>query len=162
MKMTVKNKTITQATSILVLLIAITTIGVYRIKQINRNLTTINDVNAVKQRYAINFRGSVHDRAIRVGDYVLYTDSASKNRTIQEINSLKNFYDESAKAMDEMFAQRTDITEEERAKLADIKKSEAETLPLIQKIIQLDSQGRWDEARSVVLQQARPAFNLWL
>ena len=88
MKMTVKNKTITQATSILVLLIAITTIGVYRIKQINRNLTTINDVNAVKQRYAINFRGSVHDRAIRVGDYVLYTDSASKNRTIQEINSL--------------------------------------------------------------------------
>lgn len=162
MKMTVKNKTITQATSILVLLIAITTIGVYRIKQINRNLTTINDVNAVKQRYAINFRGSVHDRAIRVGDYVLYTDSASKNRTIQEINSLKDFYDESAKAMDEMFAQRTDITEEERAKLADIKKSEAETLPLIQKIIQLDSQGRWDEARSVVLQQARPAFNLWL
>lgn len=47
------------------LLVILTTVvvagvGVSRVVQIEDHLTTINDVNAVKQRYAINFRGSVH------------------------------------------------------------------------------------------------------
>ena len=42
-------------------MVGLTGIGVLRVESINDHLTTINDLNAVKQRYAINFRGSVHD-----------------------------------------------------------------------------------------------------
>ncbi|MCW2534863.1 MAG: chemotaxis protein, partial [Modestobacter sp.] len=52
-------------------MVALTGTGVWRVEQINSHLTTINDLNSVKQRYAINFRGSVHDRAIAVRDVVL-------------------------------------------------------------------------------------------
>ncbi len=44
----------------------LTSIGIVQVNKINASLTTINDVNSVKERYAINFRGSVHDRAIAV------------------------------------------------------------------------------------------------
>ena len=57
-------------------MVGLTGIGVFRVETINDHLTTINDLNAVKQRYAINFRGSVHDRAIALRDVVLSTTPA--------------------------------------------------------------------------------------
>ena len=53
---------------ILLTMIALTAIGAIRVNKINNALTLINDVDGVKERYAINFRGSVHDRAIAVRD----------------------------------------------------------------------------------------------
>lgn len=58
-----------------VIMIVLNVIGIQKVNDIEKSLTTINDVNSVKQRYAINFRGSVHDRAISLRDVVLYTDS---------------------------------------------------------------------------------------
>ena len=55
-------------------------------------MTAINDVNSVKQRYAINFRGSVHDRAIAIRDVVLLDSLAEVQSVIREINQLANFY----------------------------------------------------------------------
>ena len=51
-------------------MVGLTATGVWRVEAINSHLTTINDLNSVKQRYAINFRGSVHDRAIALRDVV--------------------------------------------------------------------------------------------
>ena len=56
---------------ILSLMIAISLIGNQRVGFIDRTLTDVGDGAAVKQRYAINFRGSVHDRAIAIRDAVL-------------------------------------------------------------------------------------------
>ena len=78
MNLSVKKKIIIQCTVIFILLLGIATQSIVRIRNINRNLTIINDINIVKQRYAINFRGSVHDRAIRLGDFVLYTDTEKR------------------------------------------------------------------------------------
>lgn len=47
---------------------------------IEASLNQINKVNNVKQRYAINFRGSVHDRAIALRDMVLAADAAGASR----------------------------------------------------------------------------------
>jgi methyl-accepting chemotaxis protein len=52
-------------------MVLLTAVGVTRVEEINTRLSTINDLNSVKQRFAINFRGSVHDRAISVRDVVL-------------------------------------------------------------------------------------------
>jgi len=52
-------------------MLGLTAIGINRVANINGSLSTIGDLNSVKQRYAINFRGSVHDRAIALRDVTL-------------------------------------------------------------------------------------------
>ena len=42
---------------ILLLMVSITLIGIQKVNFIDRSLEQVTDVNAVKQRYAINFRG---------------------------------------------------------------------------------------------------------
>ncbi|MFB2606403.1 MCP four helix bundle domain-containing protein, partial [Rhizobium phaseoli] len=62
--------------SFLILLMAgLSIYSTVKVAEINSNLQTINDVNSVKQRFAINFRGSVHDRAIAIRDVTLVTSA---------------------------------------------------------------------------------------
>jgi methyl-accepting chemotaxis protein len=46
------------------MMLGLTVLAENRVSTIRGSLATINEVNSVKQRYSINFRGSVHDRAI--------------------------------------------------------------------------------------------------
>ena len=70
---------------VLALLLGLTVFGVQQVNQINQALTAITDLNAVKQRHAINFRGSVHDRAIALRDVVLVTTKADLDAAIADI-----------------------------------------------------------------------------
>jgi len=149
--------------SILVLMVVLTAIGIGQVNQIDDSLTTINDVNSVKQRFAINFRGSVHDRAIRLRDVVLVTEEAELAPVLTDIDTLTGFYAKSAAAMDGMFAAAGDgITPDERAILASIKETEAKTLPLITDVVRRRQAGDAAGAKTVLMAQARPAFVEWL
>ena len=77
---------------IITMLVIVTVMGIDEVDTIDKKMTTINDVNSVKQRYAINFRGSVHDRAIAIRDVVLLDSLAEVRSVIREINQLANFY----------------------------------------------------------------------
>ena len=90
--MNIRAKIIAGFGASLLLVLAITVIGISRIKRINMNLTEINDVNTVKQRDAINFRGSVHDRSIRIRDFVLLTDARERADALSDIRALEDFY----------------------------------------------------------------------
>jgi methyl-accepting chemotaxis protein len=68
-------------------MVLLTAVGVTRVEEINSRLSTINDLNSVKQRYAINFRGSVHDRAISLRDVVLAQES-TEAEAIAEISAI--------------------------------------------------------------------------
>ncbi|MDE7174121.1 MAG: MCP four helix bundle domain-containing protein, partial [Helicobacter sp.] len=46
---------------VVLLAIIMVIIGIVQVARIDKNLNTITNENAVQQRYAINFRGSVHD-----------------------------------------------------------------------------------------------------
>ncbi|MDB5790848.1 MAG: methyl-accepting chemotaxis signaling domain protein, partial [Massilia sp.] len=60
--------------AVFLLMMVLTALAISRVDSIDTSLNRINDVNNVKQRYAINFRGSVHDRAIALRDVVLAAD----------------------------------------------------------------------------------------
>lgn len=144
------------------LLVLLTGVGVQKAQLIDESLTRINDVNGVKQRYAINFRGSVHDRAIALRDVVLVSEVAELDMAIADIRKLEAFYAEAAKGMDAIFAARTDILPEERAILAEIKKVEARTNPLVEKVVALRRSGANAEAHKILLGEARGNFTQWL
>lgn len=147
--------------AILVLMLALTGIGISRVSSISTSLTSIGDVNSVKQRYAINFRGSVHDRAISLRDVTLVAENEMKP-TLAGIDRLTSDYEKSAVLLDKMFAERTDIGSEEKQILASIKEIENRTLPLIKKVVALREAGDMDQAKSILLADARPAFVEWL
>ncbi len=147
---------------VLLLLIAITALGVRQVNQISNKLTTINDVNNVKQRYAINFRGSVHDRAIVLRDLLLIANKADLPPEFEKIDALSKKYAESAEKLDQIFASRTDITSDERDALVQIKDIEATTLPLYKKVIDLRMADKTPEAVQALLSEARPSLVEWL
>src|SRR6185312_2479733 len=142
-------------------MVGLTTIGVVRVDTIKTHLATINDLNAVKQRYAINFRGSVHDRSIAVRDVVMSTTAGELRQESDLIEQLTQKYTDSAGPMDELFAVADNADAEERAALDAIKTVEEQTLPLIERIVQLRTAGDIGGA-VIVLNQAKPQFVEWL
>lgn len=148
--------------AVLTLMLGLTVFGVLEVRSIDRALTSITDVNAVKQRYAINFRGSVHDRAISLRDVVLVSDRAELDEALAEIGRLEAFYAESAVALDNMFATRTDTTPRERELLDRIKAIESDTQAIVKRVVNARLAGDLDRAHAVLLAEARPAFSNWL
>jgi methyl-accepting chemotaxis protein len=147
---------------ILMLLIGLASVSIGKVDGISADLATVNQVNSVKQRYAINFRGSVHDRAILLRDVVLLDDSAGLRATLDGIEQRATAYASSAKAMDAMFDANVAVTPDEREILAGIKQTEAQTLPLIAEVVRLRLATQVEAAHSLLMREARPAFVEWL
>ncbi|MEQ8035788.1 methyl-accepting chemotaxis protein [Xanthomonas sp. WHRI 6106] len=146
--------------SIIVLMVILTVVGIQRVRSIDQQLTAINEVNSVKQRYAINFRGSVHDRAIALRDVVLMDAPADRHAAEQLIDKLAADYARSAQPLDDMIAASTDA--KEKAILQQIKSIEQRTMPLITQVRSFRDASDRLHAEQQLLQQARPAFIDWL
>ncbi|MGC5833717.1 methyl-accepting chemotaxis protein [Ralstonia pseudosolanacearum] len=146
---------------LIALMLGLTAIGTQRVANINASLSTIGDLNSVKQRYAINFRGSVHDRAIALRDVTLVPTQEQVRYENELIQKLASNYAKSAAPLDKMFAD-TDVDSEERAALAKIKEVEARAQPLTAKVIELRMADQREEAGKLLLEQARPAYVEWL
>jgi methyl-accepting chemotaxis protein len=140
----------------------LTVVGVTRVEEVNTRLSTINDLNSVKQRYAINFRGSVHDRAISLRDVVLAPTPDGAKPEIANIEKLEVKYADSAVKLDEIFADEAKVDGKEKAALAEVQRIEKETMPLIQRVISLRMAGDTGAALDVLVQQAKPLFIDWL
>ncbi|MEP3628977.1 MAG: methyl-accepting chemotaxis protein [Hyphomicrobiales bacterium] len=147
--------------TILTLIVAITIFAGWRVNQIDGNLTAMIDQNSVAQRFAINFRGSVHDRAIAIRDVVL-DDAVDVKKEIELIRTLEKFYVDSEIKMEEMFKNPQNVRVGDKDLLEAIKLAETQTMPLVAEVIRLKLSGNFEEARQTVITKARPAFINWL
>jgi methyl-accepting chemotaxis protein len=161
-KMTIGARLALGFGAVLALMMVLTALAVSRVGNIDSTLNRINDVNNVKQRHAINFRGSVHDRAIALRDVVLAGDNAAAQPAIEQIRVLAANYERAGVALDAMFAARSDILADEKSALAAIKEDERKTQPVIAKVTELRLAGDVDGARALLAQSAGPAFVSWL
>ena len=157
---TVQSRLLLGFGAVLIMMTLITIFGVNSVNTIDKSMTVITDINSMKQRYAINFRGSVHDRAIAIRDVVLLEDQLKLLSTVDLISQLAKFYDDARIPLDKLMSQNS--THTEKMILADIKSIEASTLPTIKNIIQLTQQNKHTESKSVLLNSASPAFVKWL
>lgn len=146
--------------AVLIMMLVLTIVGINSVNTIDQSMTIITDINSVKQRYAINFRGSVHDRAIAIRDVVLLQDERELDNTLQDIKHLAQFYDDSRVPLDQLMSSGSTAAEERILKL--IKKIESKTLPLVQQVIQQVKQGDKQHAETLLLTAVRPAFVEWL
>ncbi|MFK3739945.1 methyl-accepting chemotaxis protein [Massilia sp. TN1-12] len=148
--------------SVFILMAVLAGLAIYRVGQIDALLIHMNDVNSVKQRYAINFRGSVHDRAIAVRDVALAATPETAKRHAELIGKLDADYQASAAPLDQLFAASRDILPEEKEALAAIKEIEGRTQPLIAHLIALRQAGETEAAAALLDKEAGPAFVAWL
>ncbi len=148
--------------TLLVLMLALSVMAVWEMNKIEANLTRINDVNAVKQRHAINFRGSVHDRAIAVRDVILLDKADQIGTVLNEIDRLKSFYLQADQALQAMFQSPDNMTEQDLRLYQAIQSIAQATDPLIDQTIALRQSGALKDAHDLLLTQLRPAFVDWL
>ncbi|MFJ5296088.1 methyl-accepting chemotaxis protein [Pseudomonas sp. NPDC088368] len=146
---------------VLALMILITLIGVHRVSIIENTLTDVSEDATIKQRYAINFRGSVHDRAIAVRDAVLVRDDQGLATHMRDIERLNALYQASASPMDQIY-QTKGATAREQEFLASIKAAERVALSATDKVLRLRQQGDIDQAQTALMADVSGAYKDWL
>lgn len=146
---------------LLLIMLGITLFGLFKISIADQNLTELSEQTAVEQRQAINFRGSVHDRAISIRDVVLAKDSDKSKLHQNDIIRLNEYYQKAALVLDNMYA-RVKHSQEEQNLLRSIKETEASTLSLTENLLTMVNNGRQAEATDYLITTVSPAYSEWL
>jgi methyl-accepting chemotaxis protein len=160
-RLTIATRLIAGLGILLATLVALTAIAIGQVETVRARLDDVIDVNGVKERYAINFRGSVHDRSIAIRDVTLVPPEELPS-VIEHIRDLAQQYSESATPLAAIYAERTDITPQERDIYARVKAAQVRATPLIDQVIALQQASDVQGARKLLLDQARPALVEWL
>lgn len=146
---------------VLALMILLTLVGVNRVRLIESTLTDVSEDATIKQRYAINFRGSVHDRAIALRDAVLVRNDAGLSTHLRDIERLDGLYQASAAPMDRIF-QSKGASPREQELLANVKSAERTAMASTETLLKLRQQGDIDQAQTLLMEQVSGAYKDWL
>ncbi|KPW85495.1 methyl-accepting chemotaxis protein [Pseudomonas congelans] len=143
------------------LLILITAVGIQRVGFIDSTLEDVGENAAKVQRYAINFRGSVHNRAIALRDAVLVNNDQDLALHLAEMTRLEKDYVDSAVPMEQLFT-KPNVSAEERQLLRGIKEIEQQTLVSTKSVIALRRAGDIAGAQALLLSQTSGNYSEWL
>ncbi|RXJ86406.1 methyl-accepting chemotaxis protein [Arcobacter sp. CECT 8985] len=146
------------------IIIIITIIGILKVKFIDDTLYKVVDINSVKQRYAINFRGSVHDRAIAIRDLVIAKDKEDKlfKTSLENIKRLEKYYEKYQRPLNNMLKKGLNVENKELELINKINNIEAITQPLVKKIIFLKQNDQNEKAKKLLLEHVSKDFRIWL
>lgn len=146
-----------------ILLIALSTYSVIVTQGIDSALSANSGQNAVIQRAAIDFRGSVHDRSIALRDAVIAPNSASALQEVQEIERLAQAYQRANQQLQHVLsAQSGTIPKEVLQMLADIEREEAVAQNTTQQILRALEHNDRTQAEAQLWAQAKPQYVKWL
>lgn len=145
------------------IILALCVYAITQISFIDSQLKQINNVNSAKQRVAIDFRGSVHDRSISIRDVVLRMPQSpfTLDSVVKEIRELESNYTDARARMKSGFEDTSMLDAQEREILARIDAINTRALPLINSIIELKRAGNEEQA-ILKLNEVRPIFVSWL
>ncbi len=146
---------------ILAVLVAVTLVAIFKVQAINGALKVNSEEHAAIQRFAINFRGSAHDRAIAVRDVVLSESPSERNKELVSIEALAKFYAESAAPLEALMAKSSD-QDRIRPLYEAIKQIEEQSLQSTRAIIEQTAAGDLVAARATLWNEAKPRYVAWL
>ena len=147
---------------VIAIMAALTVVSIRQVSGINDQLVTVNEINSVKQRYAINFRGSVHDRAIAIRDVVILESELDRSEALKTIDALAQTYAENEILLNAMLAPDQAPAKDELDIAADIAAIQARTNPLVDQVIALQAAGDTAGARALLNDEVSPLFSDWL
>ena len=145
---------------VLVLLVAVTVLGIARMAQIQERLDHVINVNNVVTRLVIDMRGNVSDRITSLRILTLMTDAGDMEPEMARIKTQTSTYQETQKKLEEKFA--VESTPEEKALLSSIKEYEAAAMPAIAKASALWMANDAEGATRVMIKEIRPVQKKWM
>ncbi len=146
---------------ILGIIVVLTVMAIAKVQAINTALKANSEEHAAIQRFAINFRGSAHDRAIAVRDVVLSQSVAEREKEIAAIEQLARFYADSAGPLEKLMQTSADTGELRQLYGAsqDIERQAvASSRAIVDKVAAGDAQG----AQAQLWSEAKPQYVAWL
>ncbi len=145
---------------VIILMIALSIIGTAKVAFIDNTINEMTNINAVKQRYAINFRGSVHDRAIAIRDVIL---ESNIEPFLADIARLEKDYDAAKKGLNDFIAKGIFFSTTERDLINKIEEINQNSVAIYKKVIELKKSGTDLHAASeLLMHDAAPKFVEWL
>ncbi len=146
---------------LLIIMVGITILGLVKIGIANHNLTQLSEQTAIEQRQTINFRGSVHDRAISIRDVVLAPDITSAKKHQQDIVRLNEFYQQAANTLQQLFLQQKPSAAE-MLLLQDIQQTEQLTLAATATLLSMLENNQPEQAKQFLQDTVSPSYSEWL
>ncbi len=159
--MKVRNRLIAGFSLMILLLLAVTAIGLNRMGQIQSHLNEIVNENNVVGKLAATMRVTVFERMIAVRNVALLKVPAEMQPQVERIRLQTEKYASAELRLNKMFADATSTTSEEKALVSKIKSIEANAIPLIAKAISLGLESKSDEAAVVLLKELGPIQGEW-
>jgi methyl-accepting chemotaxis protein len=145
---------------VLLFLIAVTTVGIFRMAQIQDRLDHVISVNNVVSRLVLDMRTNVNDRISSLRVLTLMTDPADMEPELNRVKELAGKYTEAQNKLSAKFA--VEATAEEKTLLATIKESEGLAMPAIAKATELWLASNAEGATRVLIKEIRPAQKKWM
>jgi methyl-accepting chemotaxis protein len=147
---------------VLLLLIAVTVLGISRMAQIQERLEKVVNVNNVETRLVIDMRALVNDRTVALRNLSLLTDPSDMQPEIDRINDQTKKYSDAESKLVSIFATDASTTADEKNLLSNIKEQEAAATPSIAKAIELWLGNKPEDATKVLIKEIRPVQKKWL
>jgi methyl-accepting chemotaxis protein len=159
--MTVRARLYLGFGSLLAILIIVTLVAIAKVQAINAALTANSQEHAAIQRFAINFRGSAHDRAIAVRDVVLSNNETERRKEVAAIEELARFYADSAGPLEGLMRGSQD-GQQLGTLYGAIKNIEARAVASTRSVVARVEAGDIDAARQQLWNEAKPQYVEWL
>ena len=144
---------------VLVLLIAVTVVGIVRMSQIQARLDKVVSVSNVSTGLVIDMRNNVGERVASLRVLTLMTDPADMEPEMVKFKEQTRKYEEAQKKLSALFAAHA--SDKEKALLAQIKEHEAAAMPAIAKASELYLANSAMDATRVMIREVRPVQKKW-
>jgi methyl-accepting chemotaxis protein len=145
---------------VLVLLVAVTMLGISRMSQINDRLDRVVTVNNVVTRLVLDMRSNVSIRVTSLKTLTLMTDPDSMEPEMKRFAEQTAAYNVLEKKLSDKFA--AEGTPEEKAMLAAVKEATGVAMPAIAKASELWLGNKAEDATRVFIKEIKPAQKKWM
>lgn len=147
---------------VLILLMAVTILGITRMAQIQGRLEKIVNVSNVETRLVSDMRAIVYDRMVSLRNLTLLTDPDDMAPDLAKIKEQSEKYSKAEEKLAKMFAEESSTTAGEKALLAKIKEQELASASLPAKAQELGIANNPEVATIALIKKIRPVQKKWL
>jgi methyl-accepting chemotaxis protein len=147
---------------VLLLLAAITGLGLSRMADINQAVEEITQIHNPANKLAADMRLLVNRTGASIRDIVLQSTEADIKATSEALKSRRAAYDTDEQKLQKMFDSNAMTTPKEKELFAKIKELRGKATPLMDTVAELGLQNKDEEATRVLMKEAIPAQRAWL
>jgi methyl-accepting chemotaxis protein len=145
---------------VLLLLVAVTVVGIMRMAQIQDRLDHVVSVNNVVTRLVVDMRNNVNERLNSLRTLTLMTNPDDMEPELDRFKVQTGKYDEIKKKLNAKFA--VESTPQEKSLMGQIEGFESAAMPAIAKASGLYLGNKAEDATRVMIKEVRPVQKKWL